>query len=246
MTSPNEEKEDIPAQISSSEEHATLPAYAQNFLPEVNLPLLILISSGHSPPLNPVPHLKFDVRSLPNPPKHIRDAYTGTSKRLQEWMRKDSRFLARRDAIRSEIEAAMSLKLDEHEKEDVLKLVPEDDETVNQTREQEPEDNEDLEENEVDGAEQGDNESATDESNQEILETSEDQVNLRVGIYCAMGRHRSVAMVEELSMMSWPGWEVKVIHRDVSKKCGGRRTASKRSGKKWNRGRGDSSYVEEG
>jgi hypothetical protein len=42
---------------------------------------------------------------------------------------------------------------------------------------------------------------------------------LRVGVFCEMGRHRSVAFVEELSRRKWPReWEVEVVHRDVDKR----------------------------
>jgi hypothetical protein len=243
MSSSNEEKVLSSAHFSSSEEDARLPEYAQNALSDVNLPLLVLISSGHSPPLNPAPQLRFDVRSLPNPPKHIRDAYTGTSKRLQEWLRQDSQFLARRDTIRSEIEAVMTAALDKHKKQHVLKLPSEDEVEVDQSKNRSSDENEDE-----DGAEEAtddDDESATNDSDDELLSSSGDQVILRAGISCAMGRHRSVAMVEELARMTWPGWEVKVLHRDVLKKRGGRRDASKRSGRAGNRGGGGSSHVEE-
>lgn len=49
---------------------------------------------------------------------------------------------------------------------------------------------------------------------------------LRVGINCQMGRHRSDAMVEELAKMPWPGWDVRVEHRDIEKK---RRDNNKKS-----------------
>jgi hypothetical protein len=42
---------------------------------------------------------------------------------------------------------------------------------------------------------------------------------LRVGVFCEMGRHRSVAFVEELGRRKWPReWEVEVVHRDVDKR----------------------------
>jgi hypothetical protein len=99
-----------------------------------------------------------------------------------------------------------------------------------------------------DGAEEAtddDDESATNDSDNEVLRFSGNQVILRAGIYCAMGRHRSVAIVEELARMTWPSWEVKVLYRDILKKRGGRRDASKRSGRAVNRGGGGSSHVEE-
>jgi hypothetical protein len=52
-----------------------------------------------------------------------------------------------------------------------------------------------------------------------------------------------VAMVEVLSRKSWPGWEVRVEHRDISKKRG----AGKKAGGKRGRGTrgGASTFAEE-
>lgn len=62
------------------------------------------ISHSHSPPLLPEPSLKFDLRRLKNPPKHIRDAYDGRSKRLREHMLADEGFRALLDAAQAEVE----------------------------------------------------------------------------------------------------------------------------------------------
>jgi len=234
--------------LASPAEEA-LPDYAQNILPEVNLSTLVLISHGHSPPLKLAPQLKFDVRSLPNPPKHIRDAHNGTSRRLQEWMLSDPVFAARRDAIRSEIEARMTKMTSEHEKKDVLKVDPErsgkeDSEGIDQshekTRDQSPNSAQESEEEGID-----DSASSDDEASHSSQEADQNGVStLRVGISCAMGRHRSVAMVEELAKLSWPGWEVQVEHRDLFKK----RSAGKKSGGKQSRGTrggGISSLIED-
>jgi hypothetical protein len=44
---------------------------------------------------------------------------------------------------------------------------------------------------------------------------------LRVGVCCELGRHRSVAFVEELAKRQWPAeWAVEVVHRDVAKGWG--------------------------
>jgi hypothetical protein len=44
---------------------------------------------------------------------------------------------------------------------------------------------------------------------------------LRVGCFCELGRHRSVAFVEELARRKWPSeWEVEVCHRDVDQSRG--------------------------
>jgi hypothetical protein len=37
-----------------------------------------------------------------------------------------------------------------------------------------------------------------------------------VGVNCELGRHRSVAFVEELGHMKWDGWEIVVEHRDLN------------------------------
>jgi len=212
---------------SPVEENLNLPDYAQKVLEDVELPVLILISHGHAPPLSPPPQLKFDVRNLPNPPKHIRDAYNGTSRRLQEWMVSDPAFGDRRDAVRTEIEEEMNRMTVEHEKNDVLKLGQDTQGKSDQLKEETPA-GEDVSEKEPEdgGAVLGEADSSVEEADQDSFWT------LRVGVSCAMGRHRSVAMVEELAKMSWPGWQVEVQHRDLNKKRGG----GKKSGAKESRG----------
>lgn len=39
---------------------------------------------------------------------------------------------------------------------------------------------------------------------------------LIVGCFCELGKHRSVAFVEELARKPWPNeWDVEICHRDV-------------------------------
>lgn len=220
---------------TSPEENLTLPEYAQYVVPGVDLPTLVLISHGYSPPLKPTPHLRFDVRSLPNPPKHIRDAYNGTSKRLQEWMLSDERFVTRRDAIKAEIEQKMSATTALHEKEDVLKLGAlsrrRADGAVSTDRRASQEVEADERNSPTADVEDG-TDSGEESMDDKSVSSSDGTSTLRVGIFCAMGRHRSVAMVEELAKQSWPGWEVQVEHRDLSKKRG----SGKKSGGKSSRG----------
>jgi hypothetical protein len=91
---------------------------------------------------------------------------------------------------------------------------------------------------------------ATEESNNDVNTSYSDQEGdrpeLRISIYCAMGIHRSVAMVESLAQMSWPGREVRVVHRDVERKRGGESGREKGRGNmemgpesKWYFGDGD-------
>jgi RNase adaptor protein for sRNA GlmZ degradation len=223
---------DSPGSGSSSasivEDDLALPEYAQNPLPELELHTLVLISHGHSPPLKPAPELKFDVRPLPNPPKHTRDAHNGTSKRLQEWMRTDPKFLARQNAIKEEIEAAMTCITTTRGKRDILRLGSQHGRNTGHSDAHPPE-----------AGQQGEGENAETlksdekESSEEDDDTSsrEKTDTLRVSIFCELGRHRSVAIVEGLAKISWSGWCVEIEHRDISKKRG----AGKKSGGKGSR-----------
>lgn len=46
---------------------------------------------------------------------------------------------------------------------------------------------------------------------------------VNVGVCCVMGRHRSVAFVEELGRRRWSGWGVEINHRDVDKASASRK-----------------------
>jgi hypothetical protein len=225
---------DSPGSSSASivEDDLALPEYAQNLRPELELPTLVLISHGHSPPLKPVPELKFDVRSLPNPPKHIRDAHNGTSKRLQEWMRTDAKFLVRRDAIKKKIEAVMTSMTAAREKKDIPRLETQHVGDIGHPDAHPPEVGQQGAGENGEAVKSDEKESSSDQESEEDDDTSLSGKTdtLRIGIYCEMGRHRSVAMVEELAKISWPGWHVKVEHRDVSDRRGaGNKSDGKRS-----------------
>jgi hypothetical protein len=69
---------------------------------------LILVSHSHAPPLVPKPQLRFDLRKTSNPPKHIRDAYDGRSKRLREHMMAGDDFCALLVTTQTRIEEQMS------------------------------------------------------------------------------------------------------------------------------------------
>ena len=45
---------------------------------------------------------------------------------------------------------------------------------------------------------------------------------LRVGVFCELGKHRSVSIVEELGRQRFDGWNVVVEHRDVHLKSSNR------------------------
>lgn len=141
-------------------------------------PILILISHASSPPLNPPPDLKYDLRSAPNPPKAIRDKCTGLDKRLREHLLAEEKFLEMLDRAERDIREAM---------EGVVERWKERGESAEVEKD---EDDEEYEDSEGDGP------------------------VLRVGAFCAMGKHRSVAFVEELARKKWP-WDVTVEHRDL-------------------------------
>jgi len=213
------------------QETDSILSLTQNALSQLDLPLLTLISHGHAPPLHPTPTLKFDVRSLPNPPKNIRDAYNGTSGRLQEWMNTHEKYLRWKEDIRKEIlvnlkeamdEEAARAELEEEEAKAAdayLKKVegkgeiPTNGASLKGIRANNGDDcvSRDVSsEDEEDDDEDGDGNGKGEDGGLEVI----------VGIYCTIGRHRSVALVEELSRMEWPGWRVRVMHRDVAKKRG--------------------------
>jgi hypothetical protein len=70
-------------------------------------PILVLISHSHRRPLFRPPNLKFDLRRVSNPPKHIRDAYDGRSKRLREHMMHIEDFKSLLDTAKKSIENEM-------------------------------------------------------------------------------------------------------------------------------------------
>ncbi|KAF5376273.1 hypothetical protein D9615_008497 [Tricholomella constricta] len=137
---------------------------------------LILTSFSHRRgPLHPspTPGLLFDVRALPNPPKPIRDAYTGASKPFR------AHFMAS-EAVHNrvaDIVAAVRAHLDAaHE----------------------------------DGEDKG---KGKDEDKDKDGDGGRE---VRVGVRCELGVHRSVACVEELARVRWPAeWHVEVVHRDL-------------------------------
>jgi RNase adaptor protein for sRNA GlmZ degradation len=86
------------------------PPPAQNSTtPTTEQPILVLISHSHRRPLSHPPDLKFDLRKVSNPPKHIRDAYDGRSKRLREHMMHMEDFTSLLDTAKKSIEEQMKV-----------------------------------------------------------------------------------------------------------------------------------------
>ncbi|KAF2178556.1 hypothetical protein K469DRAFT_329786 [Zopfia rhizophila CBS 207.26] len=181
-------------------------------------PILILCSHGRSPPLNPPPDLKYDLRNVPNPPKVLRDISDGRSKRLREHLLSESKFVQRLELVELEIRRAMEHKIAAYAAESRgagLKGQKKGTDMETIVREAP----------EFDGQ-----------------ESDAAQLILRVGCNCALGHHRSVAFVCELAQRPWPkDWHIEAVHRDIEKK----RAASARVKQKalWREKKRDNNFV---
>ncbi|KAM7217133.1 hypothetical protein V8F06_007532 [Rhypophila decipiens] len=90
---------------------------------------LQLVSHAHSPPHQPPPHLKYDLRCIQNPPKALRDSQTGLSKRLREHLLDHQDFQELLNCAEEEIRAAMAAHLAEGRTTNENKDDDDDDET---------------------------------------------------------------------------------------------------------------------
>jgi hypothetical protein len=164
------------------------------------VPLVLITSHAHNPPLCPAPDLKYDLRTTPNPPKAIRDNHTGLSKKLREHLLAQDVFVSLLERAEREIKTAMGTRIRNLGPKDTEAAAQGADHTIGET------DN------------QGDSPGADHEEDEHSDGVVSCRPTLRVGVFCARGQHRSVAFVEELSRRSWPKeWEVRIEHRDVGK-----------------------------
>ncbi|KAI5363945.1 hypothetical protein Slin15195_G096000 [Septoria linicola] len=65
-------------------------------------------SHSHAPPLHPPASVAFDLRKVPNPPKHVRDQYDGRSKRLSEHLLHGAVFVGLLERAAKEITQAIN------------------------------------------------------------------------------------------------------------------------------------------
>lgn len=167
----------------------------------------------------------FDVRTLPNPPKHVRTSQSGLFKPLQEWLFSEPEVVEKADEIIRRIESL----LQEAEKEDGV----EDDGQPEEGGDQNYGQKSKNEQNSITDVSDTDEDDEDEEDEEEEDEDDESEVDIDIGICCELGRHRSVAVVETLGRRKWPkGWRVVVDHRDVH------RQRSEMSKRKGTRGRG--------
>jgi hypothetical protein len=133
-------------------------------------------------------------------------------------MLSDARFTDRRDEIKTDIDSAMVSMIQEFEKSHVLNHGVDKSEGTSRSKHLSHEKIQQPTSNAISASSSNEEDEESISSHETDDDGYEDEIALQVGIFCAMGRHRSVAMVEELSKFSWPGWDVKVDHRDISKK----------------------------
>ena len=93
---------------SESPERPAASENASNASVTEPLVVLLLTSHAHSPPLRPPAQLKYDLRSIQNPPKALRDSHTGVSKRLREHLRSHPDFVALLDQAETDIQTAVA------------------------------------------------------------------------------------------------------------------------------------------
>jgi hypothetical protein len=145
-------------------------------------------------------------------------------------MLSNAKFANRRDEIKTGIDSAMVSMVQEFEKSHFLNHGLDKSEETSRSKHLRPQKIQHSASNAINGSSSDEEDLESISSHETDDNGSEDEIVLRVGIFCAMGRHRSVAIVEELSKLSWPGWDVKVEHRDISKKrSGGRKSSGKGS-----------------
>jgi len=204
-----------------------------------HLPKIIIISHGHSPPLVPPAELKYNLRRIPNPPKRIRDALDGRSKRLRDHMREHEEFMSLLDQAHKEIQQAAMASLAVPQKTDGGGITSHEKSEVNDSTEISPSTNKsEAQDTQVSTSDEVDQEADaqfTSKPGSDELGGMQDAI--RVSCFCAQGKHRSVAFVEELMQMPWPnGWELSAVHRDVDNDIvGNNKDKRNRAKASWNR-----------
>lgn len=182
-------------------------------------PILLLVSHSRTNPLRHRPDLKYDLRTVPNAPKQIRDKYSGVNKRLREHMLGHGDFVSLLDRAEAEIRALMRKLEAGQPAQGTLppgKGKPASRATGTAGRGRTKEEDEESDESEEDDDDDDDDDDEEDEEEEEL--DVEGRPSVRVGAFCVRGRHRSVAFVEELALREWPKqWEVRMVHRDVGR-----------------------------
>lgn len=180
--------------------------------------VLLLTSHAHAPPLLPRAALSYDLRAVENPPKAVRDSYTGVNKRLREHMLAQDGFVELLGRAEGEVRRFMEAV--EREQPAASAVRGEGESSASRDVEEDGEEKgEGWDEDENDTQDdEGDGDGDSHEEDDGEAGRSTDEDILSVAAFCARGHHRSVAFVEELARRKWPpGWEVRVVHRDLGK-----------------------------
>ena len=213
-------------------------------------PLLIFYSHGRTPPLHPPADLKYDLRSLPNPPKALRDVSDGRSKRLRDHLLSEPKFREKLHDVEREVREAMESKIKEWGEHggDCGRQLDDEEEGEGKVDNEENEEQRSSSNSErkVSGGQSEENENSREEKEEQhkssITTNTPSNPNttpltpltLRVSCNCALGHHRSVAFVHELAKLSWPkDWQVEVIHRDVDNKKKKKESSTGGSTREW-------------
>lgn len=161
---------------------------SEPFPPESSLFLLCLVSHSKTPPLHPKPALKFDLRSVPNPSRAIRQTSTGKHWALRKELLKDPVFQAELVRAQDTIREAIATFDVSRSPTDSIDRSVDTDKAIEES--QDPKEKE---------------------------ETSTSANVLLVSCFCDMGKHRSPAFVEALAETGkWPRhWHIKTIHREL-------------------------------
>jgi len=234
-----------------SDENITPPA-TPIFQPSTLHPeptvLIAITSHAHAPPLQPVPDLQYDLRTLPSPgPEKYASKYDGRGKRAREWVKGEAVYVELLGRVEQEaLKRGRELELEaEQEKVAQDKAREENKSNVKVETEKVPESVKDDDTTVAEAADPETTEAQVVEKMDALdLERVEDSSQLatrippkvlRIGVSSEIGRDRSVAFVEELSRKKWPvEWAVEILHRDVDKQWALRKGKG-RSGEKGGR-----------
>jgi RNase adaptor protein for sRNA GlmZ degradation len=227
---------------------------SQQILHEKHHFVVEFVSHARNPPVKPPPgtkFLKFSVRHLPSPPKHSRDRFTGKDKRLQEWVLGTNEAKAWMDSATKEI--ADNLQAIQEQKVISENSHAENGRVAVVSKGVHGEHGVSVEENHLQkrATDAKEEENPEPESEPELESENENEEakvqqtsDLLVSVFCEEGKHRSVALMEQLARHSWPkDWDVQVWHRDVDKIHGKHRRQGGKSDQQRGPGKRSGGFV---
>ncbi|KAF3916185.1 hypothetical protein AA313_de0206566 [Arthrobotrys entomopaga] len=199
---------------------------------------IVIYSSGaHFGPLKPPATLRYDLRSITNPPKHLRDTLDGRSKKLRDHLLNEQDFVDLLDSITNDILQEV-VKLEnatgggEVPDGDAVDITQHGQSSETDMEALEVSKSRDIADTEISSSKEPISQSPINQSFETSL-SSENEPTITINCFCHLGRHRSASMVEELGRIKWPKeFQVQVFHRDIDrsrKKTGKQRWIGKSS-----------------